>query len=107
MSWNVISEPRLIEPSCEARSKASSPLKVSVPPGRPEVISPTLINARLGKPRLLRSMVGLPASSNDVNLKAAAGKWPALLKWVSKPSAVSTAAVETKTHREHDTRSTG
>jgi len=90
----------LIEPSCEARSKASSPVKVSVPPGKPVVISPTLIKARFVTPPLVRSMVGLPANTNDVNLKAAPGKWPALLKWVSKSSAVSTADVEAKAHTE-------
>src|ERR1700741_3508429 len=97
--WNEKSDVRLIEPFTVASTRKSSPVKVNVPPGGPEVIPSTPTRASFVTPLLLRSMVGSPVSERLWNLKTAMGRWFGSAKnCVSRVSAVSKAEVEPNAH---------
>src|SRR6266481_5231495 len=97
--WNETSDVRLIEPLTVANAKRSRPVKVSTPPGGPEVIPSTPIKASFVTPPLLRSMVGLPLSNRFWNLKAAIGRWLGSAKNpVSRFIALSKAEVDPNAH---------
>src|SRR6266704_1615260 len=105
--WNEMSDVRLIEPLTVASASRSSPLNVKVPPGGPEVIPSTPINASFVTPPLLVSMIVLPLSDKLWNLKAAVGQWVGSAKKLAMPQAVSKAAVEQEAQRKKATSAVG
>src|SRR6266516_7554171 len=105
--WNETSDVRLIEPLTVASTSRSSPVKVNVPPGGPDVIPSAPIKASFVTPPLLVSMIGLPLSDKLWNLKAAIGKCVGSAKKLSMPKAVSKAEVEPKAQMEKAPSSVG